>query len=67
MQGNAVIQICQNVGSTVAVALYTLIIGICGVVKGIHTAFVVALVFSLLALGTGVLMENVGKERESKN
>lgn len=67
MQGNAVIQICQNVGSTVAVALYTLIIGICGVVKGIHTAFVVALVFSLLALGTGLLMENVGKERESKN
>ncbi len=56
VQGNAVIQLCQNIGSTLAVALYTLIIGIYGVARGIRVAFVIALCFAVLALAAGIAM-----------
>ncbi|MCI8853555.1 MAG: hypothetical protein HFI32_08665 [Lachnospiraceae bacterium] len=56
VMGNSVIQICQSVGSTVA--LYTLVIGVFGVAEGIHTAFVISRVFAALALGAGIFMKN---------
>ncbi|MDY4969252.1 MAG: MFS transporter [Lachnospiraceae bacterium] len=56
IMGNSVIQICQSVGSTVAVALYTLIIGIFGVADGIRTAFMISLVFAVIAFIAGLLM-----------
>lgn len=63
VMGNSVIQICQSVGSTVAVALYTLVIGICGVAEGIHTAFIIALVFAVLAFAAGLCMEKPVEEK----
>lgn len=56
VMGNSVIQICQSVGSTVAVALYTLIIGIFGVADGIRTAFILSLVFAVIAFLAGLFM-----------
>ncbi len=61
VQGNSVIQICQSIGSTVAVALYTMIIGLLGVVDGIHIAFIIALVFSVLAFIAGLFLKNPEK------
>ena len=56
VMGNSVIQICQSVGSTVAVAFYTLIIGIFGVADGIRTAFVISLAFAVIAFLAGLFM-----------
>ena len=57
MLGNSVIQICQSIGSTLAVALYTMIIGMQGVVDGIHTAFILSLIFAVLALLAGLPLQ----------
>ncbi len=56
VMGNSVIQICQSVGSTIAVAFYTLIIAIFGVADGIRTAFMISLVFAVLAFVMGLFM-----------
>lgn len=62
VMGNSVIQICQSVGSTLSVALYTLIIAIYGVMDGIRTAFIIALVFAVLAFIAGFFMSKEARE-----
>ena len=61
VMGNSVIQICQSVGSTVAIALYTLIIGIYGVASGIRTAFIISLAFAVIAFVAGLCMKKPQK------
>ena len=56
VMGNSVIQICQSIGSTVAVALYTLVIGVFGVVEGIPVAFTISIIFAILAFVAGLFM-----------
>lgn len=63
VQGNSVIQICQSIGSTLAVALYTMIIGLQGVVDGIHTAFIISFVFAVLALFAGFPLKKLAIEK----
>lgn len=67
VMGNSVIQICQSVGSTVAVALYTLIIGIFGVEKGIRTAFIISLVFAVIAFAAGLFMTGPSQKDAAVN
>ena len=63
VMGNSVIQICQSVGATISVAVYTLIIGMFGVATGIQVCFAVALAFAVLALVCGLFM-GAGKREE---
>lgn len=56
VMGNSVIQICQSVGSTLSIVLYTLVIAVWGLEGGIRIAFVIALVFTLLAFLAGLFM-----------
>lgn len=50
MQSNSIIQVCQNFGSSVGTAIYTLVISILGVAQGMKMAFVIALVCAVLGL-----------------
>lgn len=50
MQSNSVIQVCQNFGSSVGTAIYTLVISVLGIVQGMKMAFVIALVCAVLGL-----------------
>lgn len=50
VQSNSVIQICQNFGGGVGTAVYTMVIGICGIERGMTVAFIIALVTAVIAL-----------------
>ena len=50
MQSNSVIQVCQNFGSSVGTAIYTLVISMLGIAQGMKMAFVIALVCAVLGL-----------------
>lgn len=50
MQGNSVVQVGQNFGSSVGVAVYTVFIGVFGVGQGMFVAFGVAAAAALIAL-----------------
>lgn len=50
MQSNSVIQVCQNFGSSVGTAIYTLVISMLGIAQGMKMAFIIALVCAVLGL-----------------
>lgn len=50
MQSNSVIQVCQNFGSSVGTAVYTLVISMLGVTQGMTVAFIIALICAVLGL-----------------
>ena len=50
MQSNSVIQVCQNFGSSVGTAIYTLVISMLGIAQGMKMPFVIALVCAVLGL-----------------
>ena len=62
VQGNSVIQTFQTVGSTLAVALYTMVIGMFGVMPGIRIAFAIALVFAIIAFIAGLPLKKLPTE-----
>lgn len=59
VQGNSVIQCGQNFGSGVGTAIYTVIIGMYGIVQGMPIALVVASVFGALTLVSALFLKKL--------
>lgn len=62
VQGNSVIQTMQTLGGSLSVSIYTLMIGILGIEKGLRGCFVLAALFAILALVSGLMMKKEDKE-----
>lgn len=61
VQGNSVIQTVQTLGSTLSVAIYTLVIGMMGPMNGIRACFALAAVFALLSIACTLFVKKEGE------
>lgn len=59
VQGNSLIQMGQNLGSTIGIAVYTAIIGIFGMVEGFSVALIVSIVFAVIGLIAGAMLRKL--------
>ena len=59
LQGNAVVQLGQNVGSGVGTAVYSVIIGLMGITGGMPVALIVAAVFACLTLVCALFLQKL--------
>lgn len=59
LQGNAVIQAGQNIGSGVGTAVYSVIIGMAGITGGMPVALIVAAVFACLTLVCALFLQKL--------
>ena len=66
MQSNSVIQVCQNFGSSVGTAIYTLVISMLGIAQGMKMAFVIALVCAVLGLVFVLPLKALPQEQTAK-
>jgi hypothetical protein len=57
VMGNSVVQLAQNVGSAVGLAVFTSVIGAQGVENGIGTAFIIAAATATAALVFGLFLK----------
>lgn len=61
VQGNSVIQLCQNFGGGVGTAVYTVILASMGVVEGMPVALTIAAVTAALALVFALFLKKLDK------
>jgi MFS family permease len=63
VMGNSVVQLAQNIGGAVGLAVYTSVIGAQGVENGIRTAFIIAGATAVAALICGILLKPAAEEK----
>lgn len=59
VQGNSLIQMAQNLGSSIGIAIYTAVIGIFGMVGGFSVALIVSIVTAVIALIAGLMLRKL--------
>ena len=59
VQGNSLIQMAQNLGSSIGIAIYTAIIGIFGMVGGFSVALIVSIATAVIALAAGLMLRKL--------
>lgn len=64
MMGNSVIQVCQGLGSSIAMSVYTMIIAMFGVAQGMTVALGLALASAAIALFFGLTLKKLDTSEE---
>ena len=62
VQSNSIIQICQNFGGGVGTAVYTMVIGLYGIERGMIIAFIIALITAALGLAASLPLSKLESE-----
>ncbi|MDR2381966.1 MAG: MFS transporter [Bifidobacteriaceae bacterium] len=62
VQGNSVIQLGMTIGSSIGMAVYTLLIAMYGLEQGLTVSLIVALVLAVIGLFLGLLLRPLPKE-----
>lgn len=59
VQGNSLIQMAQNLGSSIGIAIYTAVIGIFGMVGGFSVALIISIVTAVIGLIAGAMLKKL--------
>jgi MFS family permease len=63
--GNSMVQLAQNLGSSISIAIYTLVISLNGIESGFKVACLVAAVFAVVALLVSFPLKKLDTEEEA--